>query len=124
VDAANKLINDTEPWNLYKQGLQQDLANVMYTVLETLRQVAIALSPITPVLSAEIQNQLGQDTTTSVSWECILHQPLQAGQKTCLTGPLLPRLDSELLGVAKKEAASRTSLKSGANQSTTSSPSL
>lgn len=105
VDAANGLIAAKEPWTLHKEGKLDELANVMLQVLETLRQVAIALSPITPILAQEIWSQLGYLTelAKSVTWEDIDKQPIPAGQAINLQGPILPRLDSELAGASKKK---------------------
>jgi methionyl-tRNA synthetase len=106
VDWGNKEINDQEPWTLFKEGKLSELADLMYTVLETLRQVAIMLSPITPVLSDEIWSQLGYHAPLSElmpRWEDISQAHLPPGQPIQLKGPILPRLDSELAGTSKKK---------------------
>lgn len=106
VDWANKEINDKEPWTLAKEGKTQELSDLMYTVLETLRQVAILLSPITPTLADEIWTQLGYPATLSdlePRWDDIGHSCIQPGQRINLKGPILPRLDSEIVGAGKKK---------------------
>jgi len=106
VDWANKEINDKEPWTLFKEGKLTELADLMYTVLETLRQVAIMLSPITPALSDEIWSQLGYHASLSElmpRWEDIAQSNIPSGQPVQLKGPILPRLDSELAGANKKK---------------------
>lgn len=106
VDWANKEINDKEPWTLFKEGKHQELADLMYVVLETLRQVAIMLSPITPVISDEIWAQLGYQaklSDLSPRWDDIKEACLSPGQRVQLQGPVLPRLDSELAGASKKK---------------------
>jgi methionyl-tRNA synthetase len=106
VDWANKQINDQEPWTLFKEGKMIELADLMYTVLETLRQVAILLSPITPTLSDEIWSQLGYQaplSQLSPRWEDIANAHIPVGQRINLQGPILPRLDSELAGATKKK---------------------
>lgn len=106
VDWANKEINDKEPWTLFKEGKLTELADLMYTVLETLRQVAIMLSPITPALSDEIWSQLGYQASLSElmpQWEDIAQSHIPPGQQVQLKGPILPRLDSELAGANKKK---------------------
>jgi methionyl-tRNA synthetase len=106
VDWANKQINDQEPWTLFKEGKLTELADLMYTVLETLRQVAILLSPITPTLSDEMWSQLGYQAKLSElcpRWEDITHAHIPVGQRINLQGPILPRLDSELAGTSKKK---------------------
>jgi len=106
VDWANKEINDKEPWTLFKEDKLTELADLMYTVLETLRQVAIMLSPITPALSDEIWSQLGYHASLSElmpRWEDIAQAHIPPGQQVQLKGPILPRLDSELAGANKKK---------------------
>ena len=106
VDWANKQINDKEPWTLAKEGKTEELSDLMYTVLETLRQVAIMLSPITPVLSDEIWSQLGYQAPLSElmpRWQDITESNIPPGQKINLKGPILPRLDSEIVGAGKKK---------------------
>lgn len=106
VDWANKQINDQEPWTLAKEGKTRELSDLMYTVLETLRQVALMLSPITPVLADEIWSQLGYQAPLSQldpRWEDISGAHIPPGQRINLKGPLLPRLDSEIVGAGKKK---------------------
>jgi methionyl-tRNA synthetase len=59
VRAGNKFIDEQAPWTLYKQGDQQAVNRVLYTVLESVRLAAYLLSPIVPNLSTEIYQQLG-----------------------------------------------------------------
>ncbi|MUL36752.1 methionine--tRNA ligase [Gloeocapsopsis dulcis] len=59
VRAGNKFIDEQAPWTLYKQGHQQQVEQVLYTVLESIRLAAYLLSPITPNVSSEIYQQLG-----------------------------------------------------------------
>lgn len=104
LDAANKAINDGEPWTLFKEGRIQDVANLLYSVLELLRQVAMLLQPITPTLSQRMWEQLGCfGHIDSKTWEAILGEPLPAGQKIRLGEPLLLRLESEIVGAGKKK---------------------
>jgi methionyl-tRNA synthetase len=104
VDQCNKLINESEPWTLHKNGETEKLAQILYDILNTLRQVAIALSPIIPTLSQNVWQQLGYQTPiSSQSWQDILGSPLPKGQVLKLEGPILPRLDSEIVGAGKKK---------------------
>ncbi len=103
VDAANKLINDTEPWKLFKEGQTAQVAKIMATVLEVLRQTAILLSPVTPKLCSALWVQLGQPSSLEAArWQDVTLQPLTAGQALNPQGPLFLRLDSEIVGSAKK----------------------
>src|SRR6185436_3697002 len=59
IRACNKLIDEQAPWALYKQGQQQAVEQIMYTVLESVRLAAYLLSPIIPNISTDIYQQLG-----------------------------------------------------------------
>ncbi len=104
VDKANKYVNDSEPWTLYKDGQFQTLANVLYSVLESLRQSALLLSPLTPILSRRMWEQLGlASDLEQAHWDWILGEPLKPKTQTCLGAPILPRLESEIVGAGKKK---------------------
>ncbi|AFZ60504.1 methionine--tRNA ligase [Anabaena cylindrica FACHB-243] len=59
VQASNKFIDEQAPWSLYKQGKQEEVEAVLYTVLESVRLAAYLLSPIIPNISSDIYQQLG-----------------------------------------------------------------
>jgi hypothetical protein len=51
-----------------------------------------------------VWQQLGYQTPiSSQSWQDILGSPLPKGQVLKLEGPILPRLDSEIVGAGKKK---------------------
>jgi methionyl-tRNA synthetase len=104
VDAANKLINQHEPWNLHKEGNTEMLARVMRTVLEALRLVAILLAPVVPNLAAAMWQQLGYTTPLAqVPWSAALALSLPTGQVLQPGEPLFLRLDSDIAGKAAKQ---------------------
>jgi methionyl-tRNA synthetase len=126
VDIANRAINDKEPWTLFKENRLDELAALMVNVLETVRQVAILLSPMIPTLSNGIWSQLGYENALVknaleatdchterrsqrfeplVLWPALWENPLPAGQVLKPQGPVLPRLDSELAGADKQKKA-------------------
>ncbi len=55
IKAANKYVNDKEPWKL--KG--KELGGVLYNLLESLRIISILISPFTPGTSEKINAQLG-----------------------------------------------------------------
>ena len=59
VSAANKYVDQTEPWKLAKQNDIGRLGQVVYTVLETLRYLGIMLWPFMPTKCDELLSQLG-----------------------------------------------------------------
>jgi len=103
VDRANKYVHASEPWTLHKEGKTTELERVLYNTLEALRQLSILLMPLVPTLSQQIWEQLGYtQRITQMRWADILDSPLPAGQKIQLGSPILPRLDSEIVGAGKK----------------------
>jgi methionyl-tRNA synthetase len=61
VRSSNKYIDDLAPWTLFKQDKHSELAQVLYSVLESARLSAYLLSPIVPKISTDIYRQLGLD---------------------------------------------------------------
>jgi methionyl-tRNA synthetase len=59
VRTSNKFIDEQAPWSLYKQGQQQEVEIVLYSVLESVRLAAYLLSPVIPNISTAIYQQLG-----------------------------------------------------------------
>jgi methionyl-tRNA synthetase len=59
VRSSNKYIDDLAPWTLFKQERHSELAQVLYSVLESARLAAYLLSPIVPKISTDIYRQLG-----------------------------------------------------------------
>ena len=86
---TNKYIDETTPWVLAKDESKKDeLQNVIYHLLESIRVCALYLEPFMPNTSEEIRIQLNNDdNTTSYSKEnhYLLGQP----------SPLFQRIDKE-----------------------------
>lgn len=59
VAAANKYVDQTEPWQLAKKGDSARLAEVCYAVLESLRWLSLVLWPFMPQKCDAIRDQLG-----------------------------------------------------------------
>ncbi|MGC9525346.1 MAG: methionine--tRNA ligase [Limnospira sp.] len=57
--AGNKYVDEKAPWALYKQGDLEAVGEVLYCVLESVRQATYLLSPIVPNLSQGVYEQLG-----------------------------------------------------------------
>ena len=57
--SSNKYIDDLAPWALFKQDKHVELAEVLYTALESARLAAYLLAPIVPKISTDIYRQLG-----------------------------------------------------------------
>jgi methionyl-tRNA synthetase len=98
VSAANKYVDQTEPWKLAKQTDPTRLGQVVYTVLETLRYLGIMLWPFMPGKCEELLAQLGLDallpTVGSDMWPSDWGK-LPGGIETRAGKALFPRFDKE-----------------------------
>lgn len=97
VSLANKYIDDTKPWILFKSENKDDifkLASVMANLVEILRIVAILLQPFMQNTSASIFKQLQIDTK---DWDSVKEFNVNKGMigVTNVAEPLFIRLDAE-----------------------------
>jgi methionyl-tRNA synthetase len=61
VNRANEYIEKKAPWTLAKQGNKQELALVLYSLVEILRILAKAIAPFMPSTALNMMAQLGTD---------------------------------------------------------------
>ncbi len=93
--AINLDLQETQPWNLAKQGDagRGELERVLYTALEGLRIVSILGEPFMPTIAAELRAQIGAsdlplDLDAATAWG-----GLREGIKLGEAAPLFPRVD-------------------------------
>lgn len=107
VDCANKYVNEQAPWALAKNEDTKILCGqVIYNVLEVLRQVSIMIFPFTPNISASIRNQLSiEGNVSDIKWDEVKWGGLKAGKIATKDSivPVFLRLDSEIAGDEKKK---------------------
>ncbi len=105
VSLANKCVEDSAPW---KETDQDILSNVLYSLAESLRLIAIHIYPVMPSSAQEIWNQLGiekeietelRKNPESAGWGGYqLH-----GLKVKKGPALFPRIDMKAAAAGKKE---------------------
>jgi methionyl-tRNA synthetase len=99
VRMGNKYIDEQAPWKLYKEGNSAAVEQILYSVLETVRQAACLLSPVIPTISNRIYHQLGfsvdfhrsdaaVDFSSHIQWGT-----LPAGQAVENPEPVFQRLE-------------------------------
>ncbi|KAH6810493.1 methionyl-tRNA synthetase / methionine-tRNA ligase / MetRS [Perilla frutescens var. frutescens] len=97
--AGNTYIDEKAPWSLFKQGESgfETASKDLVIVLEAMRIVAIALSPITPSLSLRIYTQLGysEDQFSSITWSETKWGGLKQGHVTAQPKPVFSRIELE-----------------------------
>jgi methionyl-tRNA synthetase len=97
VTRANQYLVEKQPWALAKDPANQDrLASILYPAAETLRILAVLISPIMPGAASRLWEQLGipepldtQRVPAAARWG-----QLEPGTKTSKGDSLFPRLDA------------------------------
>jgi methionyl-tRNA synthetase len=98
VDEVNKYIDSQAPWALAKdEGSKPRLMTVLYTLAETLRQIALLLFPFMPQTSARMRGQLGMEKKDEVPrWaEEMAWGGFVSGTKIQKGPALFPRIETE-----------------------------
>lgn len=91
---SNKYIDETAPWALAKDEEKKNrLATVLYNLVESIRIIAVELSPFMPETSKAILAQINSDVD---SYESIkTFGAVQVGSKVGSATPLFARIDVE-----------------------------
>ncbi len=94
ISAGNKYIDDTAPWAMAKNPAQREqLATVMYCLLEMQRLVHILISPFMPETSRKALDSLGWDREPSD--EQLFWGQLEAGTAIHKAEALFPRIENK-----------------------------
>ncbi len=95
VNTANKLIEDSKPWALAKENKTDELRSLLYSLLESLRIVALSIYPFMPATSKSIMKQLGieEDPSKMKFSDVNTWGVLKEGLKVNKSAPLFPRIE-------------------------------
>ncbi|MCX6778651.1 MAG: methionine--tRNA ligase [Candidatus Magasanikbacteria bacterium] len=94
VQESNKLIEKEKPWQLVKENSKR-LNDVLYNLLETLRQISWLLLPLMPETSEKIWTQLGLDVAQEKANSLEQAQVwggLKSGNKISKGEPIFPKI--------------------------------
>jgi methionyl-tRNA synthetase len=105
VDAANRLVNRTRPWELARTGRSAELEAVLAALVDACRTVACELSPFVPGLAGRIAHQLGDGGVELPQAEAVFPRlgPAHGGE---LHGPQQARLATAMPGKAQSSSGS------------------
>eukprot|EP00271_Cylindrocystis_brebissonii_P017679 TRINITY_DN4689_c0_g1_i1.p1 TRINITY_DN4689_c0_g1~~TRINITY_DN4689_c0_g1_i1.p1 ORF type:complete len:267 (+),score=76.22 TRINITY_DN4689_c0_g1_i1:350-1150(+) len=107
--AGNVFLEEQQPWALFKKGRPaedaQKAATALAAVLEVVRIVAVALSPVTPALSRRLYAQLGFEASAfeAATWGDTSWGGLQEGQRMADAAPVFQRIEPPLFAVETQE---------------------
>ncbi|KDP44991.1 hypothetical protein JCGZ_01491 [Jatropha curcas] len=113
-NAGNGYMDERTPWSLFKKGgaASEAAAKDLVIILEAMRIIAIALSPVAPSLSWRIYAQLGysQDHFNSITWSETKWGGLKGGQVMAQPKPVFARIENKT-ETEDGEATSKKSVK-------------
>jgi methionyl-tRNA synthetase len=92
VATADKYIDTSAPWKLSKVGKTEEIGRALYNVVDTLRNVAILVSPFIPGAAKKIWEQLGLANFEKQTFQNIAWGKTPATQVTTGT-PIFPRIE-------------------------------
>lgn len=94
IKSANTLIDTKKPWALNKNGEQDVLQDLLYTLFEILRLLALILFPIMPHKMNELWNQLGLESIDNKLFEKMAVFGLTESNHKIKKGePLFPKIE-------------------------------
>ena len=91
ADFGNRYIEENKPWSIAKTD-QELLKNVLYNLLEIIRQIGYLLTPFLPETSEKILVALGQDKNLT-SESAKIWRSLKSGSKIVTPGVLFQRIE-------------------------------
>ncbi len=106
VRSLNKYVDTQAPWALAKQGNMERLTAVIYTLLESLRKIALAVWPIMPEAATAMLKQLGQSMEDAkkvdIKAEIGTWGTLAVGTTLAEASNLFPRMEMPKVEKAEK----------------------
>jgi methionyl-tRNA synthetase len=95
VRDLNRFVEERAPWQLAKDaGRAGELDDVLYTLVDGIRVVAVILAAVTPAAATRILRVVGAGE--HVAWEQARSGLTTAGVTVGADGPLFPRVDEQL----------------------------
>lgn len=94
VSDLNGFIEASAPWKLAKESSSEALLDdVLYTLAECLRRIALLLEPVIPIASREMLHQLGWQPSPQSTLSDRLSNMLADGHPLGSPTPLFPRIE-------------------------------
>lgn len=94
VRAANKYVDDRQPWNRLREGKTEEASAALYDVLDAARVAAIGIWPVMPSAAEEIWRQLGlAEAGVEMKWDDFEAGRLPSGVTVHKPKPIFPRID-------------------------------
>jgi len=98
VTGSNGFVEESAPWVLDKEGKKDELAGVLYALLESLRLLSVFLAPFMPETCEKLRAKLGLDALDNTIHykELVKWGRLKDGTKVTKGEALFPRIEASL----------------------------
>jgi methionyl-tRNA synthetase len=93
VRGLNRLVESRAPWQLAKDGKQDELEQTLYDLVDGIRVVAIALASYVPETAPRILSSIGADAD-EIAWGEVEYGRTPARSGIVPAAPLFPRIDA------------------------------
>lgn len=103
INYCNKLIETSKPWEMVKQKETDKLGNLIYSLLDSIRIIALMVSPFMPSFATEVLSSLGKKTMHT---NRMVFGQLTYGYSISMLGIMFPRIKTFIedeLNKQKKE---------------------
>lgn len=105
---ANKAINDYEPWNLIKDGKNDEAMALVALITNIMAKVALLLDSVMPHKIKDIANCLGVEISTENYNKLILNKEFLNDVKITKVDALFPRVEDILLAQPQTSDVTKT----------------
>ncbi len=104
IGRANKYIDETEPWRLGREGKEERLDTVLFTLCESLRLISLLIAPFIPDAAERLWNQLGLPSSPqSLGYASFRWGNFPPGTAVKRGSSLFPRIDIKRWEERKRE---------------------
>jgi len=102
---ANKAINDYEPWNMMKNGKEDEAMALVGLIVNIMAKVSILLDSVLPAKVKAISECLGFEVNNATYKSLIKNEELLGDIVITKVGALFPRIEEELIASAEVNKA-------------------
>lgn len=104
---ANKAIGDYEPWNMMKDGREEEAMALVALITNIMAKVALLLDSVMPQKIAAIANSLGIAINTETYNKLLVNKGLMEDTVITKIDALFPRIEAELMATAEVQKAEK-----------------
>ena len=91
ADDVNKYMDEKAPWVLKKEEKIEEMEKALYSIVNSVKNIAILLQPVCPYIANKILKELGLNFEENLSFD-ELNKNIESGLKIEKPSIIIPRL--------------------------------